>query len=391
MNIHSDIRQIEKEIIETRRDIHKHPELGFNEVRTSQLIADKLKSYGLDVQTGVGKTGVIGTLKGKAKTPVIALRADMDALPIQETGTNDYKSVHDGVMHACGHDGHVAMLLGAAQVLTQMSDKIDGTIKFIFQPSEEREGGAKYMINDGCLEGVDEIYGIHLWNYLPLGKLGGQAGPILAAADEFRIEIKGVGGHGAAPQGTIDAVVVGTQLVTALQTIVSRNTNPLDSTVVTVGKFHAGSNFNIISAEAHMEGTARAYTEENRTMIKTRMKEIIKGLETSTGAKIELDYIDGYPPTINHQKAFQILRQSAEKITGIDTTVEHKSMGGEDFSFYLQKIPGSFLFVGASPEGVEPGEIPHHSSYYNFNEKALLTGASILIQLIEDRLIYKKR
>ncbi len=387
MNIRTEVLSIEKEMIDIRRDIHQHPELGFNEIRTGKLIAEKLESYGLNVETGVGRTGIVGTLKGNCAKPTIALRADMDALPIQETGEVEYKSVHDGVMHACGHDGHVAMLLGTAKLLSTIADRINGTVKFIFQPSEEREGGARYMIEDGCLDGVDEIYGIHLWNYLPYGKLGGQPGPILAAADEFHIDIEGIGGHGAAPQGTVDAVLVGSQLVNALQTIVSRNTNPLESTVVTVGKFHAGSNFNIISATARLEGTARSYSEENRIMIKTRMKEIINGIEMATGAKITLNYIDGYPPTINHDSAFRTLKESALKITGADSLMEHKSMGGEDFSFYLQKIPGSFLFVGAAPEDAELGDIPHHSPFYNFNEKALSVGTSIFVQLIEDRLM----
>lgn len=387
MNLRTEVLSIEKELIDIRRDIHKHPELGFDEIRTGKLIAERLESYGLKVETEVGRTGIVGTLNGKSTTPTIALRADMDALPIQETGKVDYKSVHDGVMHACGHDGHIAMLLGTAKILSGMADQINGTIKFIFQPSEEREGGARYMIDDGCLNGVDEIYGIHLWNYLPYGKLGGQPGPILAAADEFHIEIEGIGGHGAAPQGTIDTVLVGSQLVNALQTIVSRNTNPLESTVITVGKFNAGSNFNIISAKARLEGTARSYSEENRKMIKTRMKEIIHGMEISTGATITLNYIDGYPPTINDEKSFNTLINSAFKITGMDSLEELRSMGGEDFSFYLQNVPGSFLFVGAAPEDAELGDIPHHSPFYNFDERALSVGTSIFIQLIEDRLV----
>ncbi|MBC8216035.1 MAG: amidohydrolase [Candidatus Marinimicrobia bacterium] len=386
MNIYPDVIKIEKEIIETRRDIHKHPELGFQEHRTGKLVADRLISYGIDVQTGVGKTGVVGILRGRESGPTIALRADMDALPMQETGNPSYKSVNDGVMHACGHDGHVAMLLGAARLLAEKKDIIRGTVKFIFQPSEEGDGGARYMIADGCLEGVDEIYGMHLWNDMYCGELGGQPGPIMAAADGFKIDIHGVGGHGAAPQGTVDAVLVGAQLVNALQTIVSRNTDPLESTVVTVGKFEAGSNFNIISAEAHLEGTARSYTEENRAMIKQRMQEIIQGIETASGAKIDFEYIDGYPPTINHKSVFEKMVQSAVKITGKHSLSGCKSMGGEDFSFYLQKVPGSFLFVGSLPEDSERMSIPHHCSHFNIDERALLVGTSIFIQLVEDQL-----
>ena len=380
------VESIAEEIISIRRDIHQHPELGFDVPRTADIAANMLKDLGMDVQTGIGKTGVVGNLRCGAG-PTIALRADMDALPIQETGDCEYKSVNDGVMHACGHDGHTAMLLGAAKVLSGQRDQINGTVRFLFQPAEEGEGGARYMIEDGCLEGVDEAYGIHLWNYQKYGEVGVKEGPILAAADQFQITIKGLGGHGAAPQGSVDAVVVSAHLITALQTIVSRNTNPLESTVVSIGMINGGYNFNIIADEIVLKGTARAYTEENRILIKTRMQEIIDGIGQTFGAAIEFDYRDGYPPTINAEAAFEKLLASATKIVGDGAGYPYLSMGGEDFSYYAQKVPGCFFFVGSAPEDQPFRSVPQHCSHFDIDERALLVGSSIFVQLIEDQLM----
>ena len=247
IQIRPEIESLKDLIISTRRDIHQHPELAFDEHRTSKLVAERLKSLGIEVQTGVGKTGVIGTLKGGNDGRTIALRADMDALPMQETSDISYKSKNDGIMHACGHDGHTAMLLGTAEALSKKAEKLNGTVKFFFQSAEEGYGGAQYMIEDGALKNVDEVYGIHLWNYQKYGTVGVKPGPIMAAADIFAITIHGKGGHGAAPQGTKDAVVIAAHLIQTLQTIVSRNTNPIESTVVTVGQINGGYNFNIIA------------------------------------------------------------------------------------------------------------------------------------------------
>ena len=382
INIRPEIEAIKDEIIETRRDIHKHPELGFEVHRTAGLVAEKLKSYGLIVKTGIGKTGVVGDLVGGQPGPTIALRADMDALPMQETGDVSYKSIHDGKMHACGHDGHTAMLLGAAKVLSEKRDQIKGSVRFIFQPAEEGEGGARYMIEDGCLDGIDEIYGIHLWNYQGYGTIGIKSGPVLASADTFDITIKGIGGHGAAPQGTVDCIVVAGHLITALQTIVSRNTDPLESTVVTLGKIEGGHNFNIMADEVKMYGTARAYTEENRQLIKTRMQEILDGVAATFGAVITMDYEDGYPPTINHDSATENALNASKAIVGEGAGFPFQSMGGEDFSYYIQKIPGCFFFIGSAPEGSEPMSVPHHCSHFDIDERALMVGASVFVELI---------
>ena len=385
MNIRSEIKDIEKNIIDWRRDFHQYPELGFDEHRTSKIIGETLKEMGLAPKMNVGKTGVTADLTF-GEGPTIALRADMDALPMQEASGLDFSSKHDGVMHACGHDGHMAMLLGAAKVLTQNGDRFNGTVRFIFQPAEEGAGGARYMIEDGCLDGVDEIYGIHVWNYQPVGEVGITDGPVLAAADMFEINIKGIGGHGAAPQGTVDAVVVSSHLVQALQTIVSRNTNPLESTVVTIGTISGGHNFNIIADEVTLSGTARAYTEENRNLIKTRMAEIIDGVAKTFGAEISFDYEDGYPPTINHTDPVNKVLKAAERVVGEKAGMPYLSMGGEDFSYYLQKIPGCFFFVGSAPNDQKLFETPHHCSHFTMDERALLVGPSIYLNLVDDLL-----
>ena len=383
MNIRKEIKEIEKMIIDWRRDFHQFPELSFQEHRTGDVIADELRSMGLEPKVKVGKTGVTADLKF-GNGPVIGLRADMDALPIQETSGLPFSSQNDGVMHACGHDGHMAMLLGAAKALTQKDNQYNGTVRFIFQPAEEGEGGARYMIEDGCLEGIDEIYGIHVWNYQPVGEVGVKDGPVLAAADMFDIKIKGIGGHGAAPQGTVDSIVVASHLVQALQTIVSRNTNPLESTVVSIGKINGGHNFNIIADEVSLSGTARAYSEENRNLIKTRMEEIIKGVEKTYNANITFDYKDGYPPTINHVGPTQKVLKAAEKVVGDKAGMPYLSMGGEDFAYYLKEKPGCFFFVGSAPNEQELFETPHHCSHFTMDERALLVGPSIYLNLLDN-------
>ena len=383
---HPDVLKIEKEIIKNRRDFHKHPELSFQEYRTSKIVAKLLKKYGLDVYEKIGKTVVVGILKGRGEGKTIALRADMDALPIQETSKLEYKSINDGVMHACGHDGHTSILLGAAKVLSKMKESINGNVKFIFQPAEEGLGGARFMIRDGALDNVDEIYGLHLWNYQSFGTIGIQSGPVMAAADKFKIIIKGKGGHGATPQGTTDAIIVASQIIQIFQTIISRNSNPLDSAVITIGQINGGYNFNVIADKVVLKGTTRAYTEKNRLLIKNRMVEILNGLEKTFNAKIKLEYEDGYPPVINHKEPTLLLENAAKKIAINGIQKPYLSMGGEDFSYFIQKIPGCFFFLGSNPNKNKINT-PHHCSHFNINEKALILGTSVFVQLIEDLLI----
>ena len=383
IKIREEIKNIKDEIYTIRRHFHRYPELSFKEFNTAETISQHLNNLGISHKKGVGKTGIVGEINF-GPGPTIALRADMDALPIQEENNLDYKSLNDGVMHACGHDGHMAILLGAANALSKNSKLKKGTVRFIFQPAEEGLGGAKYMIEDGCLDNVDEIYGLHLWNYQLYGEVGIKDGPVMASADLFDIEVSGKGGHGATPQGTIDAIVVASNLVTMLQTIVSRNTNPLESTVLSIGKIKGGHNFNIISDKVHMSGTTRAYTEENRTMIKQRMKEVIEGVSKSFGADIKLNYKDGYPPTVNHSSQVEKVLEAASSVVASGAKNPYLSMGGEDFSYYLQNKPGCFFFVGSAPNENEILSTPHHCSHFNIDERALLIGASVYLNLIEN-------
>tara|TARA_B100001989_G_scaffold32207_1_gene19187 strand:- start:194 stop:1354 length:1161 start_codon:yes stop_codon:yes gene_type:complete len=381
MKINPQVKKFKNKIIKIRRDIHKHPELSFQEFRTAKLVSDSLKKFGLEVDENIGKTGVVGILKGARPGKTIAFRADMDALPIQETSDLSYKSVNDGVMHACGHDAHTAMLLVAAEILSKNIEQISGKIKFIFQPAEEGFGGAKFMIDDGALEGVEEIYGLHVWNYQESGTIGLKSGPVMAAADKFEIIINGIGGHGAAPQGTVDCVIVSSYLIQSLQTIVSRNTNPIDSTAITIGQINGGYNFNIIADKVILKGTARSYTEENRLMIKKRLQEIINGTESMFNAKIELIYEDGYPPVINDIAATKKLSRIANKIVGNKLISPYLSMGGEDFSYFAQKVPGCFFFLGTMPDGKDKTSIPHHCSHFDIDEDSMVIGTSVFVEL----------
>ena len=383
INIKKEIQKISEHIYSYRRDFHQYPELSFQEYRTAETISKHLESFGIEHRTGVGKTGVVGEIVF-GDGPTIALRADMDALPIQEVGDLKYKSKNEGVMHACGHDGHMAILLGAANALSKNKKLKKGKVRFIFQPAEEGAGGARYMIKDGCLDQVDEIYGLHLWNYQPVGEIGVKNGPIMAAADMFDIIIKGKGGHGATPQGTVDAIVVASNLITMLQTIVSRNTNPLDNTVVTIGEINGGQNFNVIADEVRLTGTTRAYTENNRNMIKKRMQDIIDGVSKSFGAEIVLKYKEGYPPTVNHEDPTKLVLEASSMVVGKRAGYPYLSMGGEDFSYYLQKVPGCFFFVGSAPDKNNILSTPHHCSHFDIDERSLLIGASVYVNLIDN-------
>ena len=384
MPIINRISEFHEKMIEWRQDIHSHPELAYQEKRTARKVADLLKEFGVDeIHEGIGGTGVVGVIKNGVG-PMIGLRADMDALPITEANQCEYVSKNKGVMHACGHDGHMAILLGAANALSKNKKLKKGKVRFIFQPAEEGAGGARYMIKDGCLDQVDEIYGLHLWNYQPVGEIGVKNGPIMAAADMFDIIIKGKGGHGATPQGTVDAILVASNLITMLQTIVSRNTNPLDNTVVTIGEINGGQNFNVIADQVRLTGTTRAYTENNRNMIKKRMQDIIDGVSKSFGAEIVLKYKEGYPPTVNHEDPTKLVLEASSMVVGKGAGYPYLSMGGEDFSYYLQKVPGCFFFVGSAPDKNNILSTPHHCSHFDIDERSLLIGASVYVNLIDN-------
>lgn len=372
--------ELENETIQFRREIHMYPELGFQEKRTAKLVSDVLSKWGYNVQTGIAETGVVGVLKcGEGR--VVALRADMDALPIQEENDIPYKSRIPGVMHACGHDAHVAMLLTAARILFEIKDKLTGTIKLIFQPAEEMGGGlsgALRMIEEGVLKdpNVEAIFGFHVWNDLNSGKIGLREGPILASTGRFEIEVKGIGGHGASPHKAIDPIVVAASIILNLQTIVSRNIDPLESGVVSACSIHAGTAFNVIPERANIIGTYRALTFNIRDMIKKRIKEIAEYTVRAFNAECNVATIDGVPPTINHPIAVKMAREVVCEIVGRNNVVEVKpSMGGEDFSYYLERIPGAFLELGT--RNIEKGIIaPHHNPKFDIDELALKYGSA---------------
>lgn len=371
------VRQLveaEKDLfIETRRDLHQIPETAYTEEKTSAYVAEYLKREGLDVRTGIAQFGVVGNMDLKRPGPTLMIRADMDALPLTEETGLAFASKHEGAMHACGHDGHMAMVLGAATVINKIRDRLGGHIKFLFQPAEEGPGGAKPMIEAGVLANprVDYAVGCHVWPDIPEGSIGVRSGAFMAAMNRFDIRIMGKGGHGAMPQQCVDALEVGTQVVNALQRIVSRHMNPLDPTVVTIGRFHAGEAFNVIPEEAEMSGTTRTFDTEIWRTWESRIEKVVRGVCESMGARYELNFQFSYPPTINDESLSRTVRACAEKVVGKDRVVEPEpTMGGEDMSYYLQETKGCFFFLGVGREG---GANIHHPKF-DFNENVLPIG-----------------
>lgn len=368
-----------EEIVAIRRDLHMHPETGFDVHRTAGIVSAELKKLGLRVQTGVGQSGVIADLIVPGAQRRIALRADMDALPMQEMGNPPYKSTVPGKAHMCGHDGHTAMLIGAARVIVAQKAQLQAHVRFIFQPNEENfPGGAPAMIADGALADVDEIYGLHVWPYHPTGHYGICEGPALAQPDVFEIKIQGRGGHAAIPHKAIDPIVIGCQVVNALQTIVARNVDPLDAAVVTVTQFHAGTTHNVIPEEVALVGTVRTYKKDVQQFVRQQIDRILAGITSSYGASYHLEYEEGYPVTFNHAAAAAFAREVSGEIQGSeyvhypDTPV----MGGEDFSYYTEQIPGCFVFLGIRNE--EKGIIHSvHDPHFDLDEDALVYGMAL--------------
>lgn len=374
------LKEMESQIISWRRHLHQYPELSFQEEKTPQMIAEILEGLKFDeIRTGVGGRGVIGVLRGSRPGAVVALRADFDALPIQDQKEVSYKSKVPGVMHACGHDAHTSQLLGLASVLAKHRDQFAGEIRFIFQHAEEESpGGAIQMTQDGALDGVDAIFGVHLWSMLPIGNVYISPGPIMASIDDFVIEVQGRGGHGAVPDETIDSIVVGSQIVGALQTIASRNVSPMDSVVVTVGTFHGGDNNNVIADSCRMTGTVRTFLPEVRDRAEERLTAIAQGTAAMLGASAEVRYIRDYPAVINSEKEAELAREAALAAFGEERVQPMKPlMGGEDFSYYLGKVPGAFLFVGAGNRD-KLAEYPHHHPRFDIDEDAMLIAGELL-------------
>lgn len=368
-----------EEIVEIRRYLHEYPELSFEEAETAKYIADFHKKLGHEVREHVGGNGVLAYLTGDKPGPTIAIRADFDALPIQEQTDVPFKSKNDGVMHACGHDGHTATLLGLAKALNSMKSDIEGTILFLHQHAEELPpGGAIAMIEDGCLDGVDVIFGTHLQAQMPVGEIGYRSGPLQAAPDRFDIKIIGKGGHGASPHETKDSIVIGGQLINNLQQIVSRRIDPLESAVVSICNFEAKNPYNVIADTALMTGTVRTFKEEIRNFIEKEIDRVIEGTCLVSGADYEYTYSRGYPTTVNHKEETEFVAALAPAVPGVETVRETEPiMGGEDFSYYLQNVKGTFFFTGAkNPESEEA--FPHHHPKFDIDERALLIAAKVL-------------
>ena len=356
-----------------RHLIHMYPEDGFQEFKTSQLIIEELENLGIEVKQNVAKTGVVGLLKGSKPGKTVMLRADMDALKLEEKADVPYKSKIPGMMHGCGHDGHVAGLLGTAMILSELKEELYGNIKFIFQPAEERDGGAKPMIDEGILENpnVDAVFGAHLWGSLKEGTVYVKHGAMMAAPDIFKFKVIGKGGHGAMPHISIDPIVITCQVINSLQTIVSRKNNPLNPVVITCGKIQGGDSHNIIPNEVYVEGTARTLNEETRKGIPKAMEEIIKGITTCHGATYKFDFEPKYPPLINDSKMTDLAEESLKKIVGNNNVCELKeaTMGAEDFSYFTKEVPGAFFFVGIAEDESNP--VLHHNPYFKWKAKNL--------------------
>jgi hippurate hydrolase len=386
MPIINRIADLHKEITEWRHDLHAHPEILYDVHRTAASVAEKLKAFGCDeVVSGIGRTGVVGVIKGRkgGSGKVIGLRADMDALPIEEETNLPYKSTNPGKMHACGHDGHTAMLLGAARYLAETRN-FAGTAVVIFQPAEEGGAGGKAMVDDGMMDrfGIQEVYGMHNYPGMALGTFGLRPGAIMAAADHFTIEIEGRGGHAARPHISTDSVLVGAEIVSQLQSIVSRNVDPLESAVISVCMFHAGSTDNVIPQTAQLRGTARSLVPQVQDLVEKRMHEVVEGTAKTLGAKATLKYRRGYPVLKNHPDQTDFAASIAAEIAGADTvnTSLAPVMGAEDFSFMLNARPGAFIFIG---NGDSAGL--HHPAY-NFNDDVIPYGTSYWVKLVETAL-----
>ncbi|MEK5071519.1 amidohydrolase [Sporosarcina sp. FSL K6-1508] len=365
-----------EDMVVIRRHLHMNPELSFKEKNTAQYIYNFYAELGIEVQQGVGGNGVVARVSGGRPGKTVALRADFDALPIQDEKDVPYKSTVPGVMHACGHDGHTATLLQLAKAFHELQEDLTGEYVFIHQHAEEyAPGGAISMIEDGCLDGVDVIFGTHLWSLTPSGTIEYLTGPVMAAADRFDIIIQGAGGHGAAPHQTKDAIVIGAQLVMNLQQLVSRRVNPIDSAVLSIGSFVAQNAFNVIADSATLGGTVRTFNPKIRDLMEREMKRVIDGTALANDCTIDFEYVRGYPAVVNHEAETEFLKTVAESILNVESVVESTpQMGGEDFAYYLEKVPGTFFFTGAKPEH----PYPHHHPKFDFDESAMLLAAKTL-------------
>lgn len=377
--------KLTSEVVALRRDFHMHPELGFEEHRTSGIVADRLRRLGFEVHTGIAGTGVVGVMRGARPGRTIMLRADMDALPILEENGHPYRSTVDGKMHACGHDGHVAILLGAAELIAEYKDRLPGTICLLFQPAEEGHGGARVMVEEGVLDrfSIERAYGLHLNTKLPVGTLGFREGPFYASSDSIEIDVIGKGGHGSAPHDAVDPIYTAANFITSVQQVVSRHVDPVEPAVVTIGSIHGGTIHNVIPRTVRMLGTVRAFNDEVRSAMPQRIERVLKSCCDAMGAQYEFNYLWRYPVTSNDPEQTLYARALAEKTAGEEYVVTaDKLMGAEDFSFFAQRVPACFYSLGA--RGSEHTANPHHSSTFDIDERALPVGVRMMAALAFD-------
>ncbi len=386
------LKEIEKYkdyMIAFRRDFHQHPEPGFQEFRTSKIIEEELLKLGFEVTTGVGKTGLVAVLKGNKDGKTVLLRADIDALRMQEENDVSYKSTIDGMMHACGHDTHTAMLLGACKYFSEHKEELNGTLKVVFQSAEEgpMPGGGHFVVKEGHLDDVDAVFGLHITTAYEYGKISIKKGPAMAAPDEFRIEVIGTGTHASAPQTGVDPILVSSQIVNAFQMITSRNISPTDSVVVSVCTIHGGSAFNIIPESVSMSGTVRTLNLDTRAFVFQRMQSICDNIAKMNNCKVNLEIIEAYPPLINHHKESDFVIDIAKRLLGEDNVeiALEPSMGGEDFSYYLQKKPGSFFWLGGRAK-TEKNVYYNHNPKFNVDEDSFVIGACMHINIVKEYL-----
>ncbi|MBH5316781.1 amidohydrolase [Paenibacillus sp. GSMTC-2017] len=384
-NVDLKLQELYPDMVRWRRHLHQFPELSFKENETSQWIAERLEEIGCSVERNIGGHGLVAKIIGEKPGPIIALRADIDALPIQDEKECVYASKVTGVMHACGHDGHTAALLAVASYYNNHKHTFSGERRLLFQPAEEvTPGGAIEMIKDGVLDDVDAIYGVHLWTPLSYGSVSSRSGPFMSAADEFVIDIEGRGGHGGLPHVAIDAIVIGTTLVQSIQTIVSRNVNPLHPAVVTIGSFQSGTTNNVIAERCQLKGTVRSFDEETRSLIHTRLEQVIKHICEMHGAKYNFQMRIGYPPVVNDERETTRFFTVAKSIDGIEEVIHADAITvAEDFAYYLQQVPGCFMFVGAGNSDCG-AHYPHHHPRFNIDERAMLHATKILISMAEN-------
>ena len=382
MPVSADVRECLRELVEVRRALHRRPEAGFQERYAAALIRGRLRRWGIEYRAMCG-TGTVALVRGARPGPTMLLRADMDALPVLEESGVPYASRNRGMMHACGHDGHMAMALLAARILKRHSASLRGNVKFMFQPAEESPGGAGPMIEAGVLRNprVDAAFALHLWNDLPTGKVGVRPGPVFASMDEFRLEVEGKGGHGGAPHQTVDPVVAAAQIVVACQSIVSRKVDPVRSAVVTFGQVHGGTRLNVIPDRVVLEGTARAFEGPVRRLVLREIPRVARGVASSSGARIRFEVLHSYPPTVNDPKMTARVRAAVREALGPAAPVEQApSMGAEDMALVLREVPGCYFFLGSrSPR--RGAANPHHSARFNFDEGALAGGVEVWLRL----------